>query len=386
MRLSEFIRQELDPIVAEWSEFAKTCIPPARDLSLEDLSDHAKALLQHVADDMEQPQSGQEQHDKSRGNRPENAPRVTEMARKDAEQRFRQGFSLNEMFSEHRALRATVIRRSSEQLKSSSLEALQEVTRFNEAMDQASSEAIALYVDRVEESRNVMLGVLGHDLRNPLGAVGNSAEYLLRTDGLTGAQTKAAARIKSSTRRMAQMVNDLLDFTRTRFGGGLPINRVPADLCQVCREVMDELEAFHPERELRIDCTGNLRGEWDVPRLSQLVSNLVANAIQHGAPETPVTIKLSEEGDAVRLEVHNQGAPIATDALRTLFDPEMRPVLQKREPGEGSSGLGLGLYIVREIARAHGGHIAVESSAREGTTMNVRLERGAERHRDGGAT
>lgn len=374
---SEFIRSVLDDIVDEWAEFARTQIPEARDLSPEDLRDHAKLLLQSMADDMETPQTGGEQHEKSRGNRPGNAPRVTEAARKDADQRFRQGFSLNAMVAEYRALRASVIRRWTQGLPEHGVafDAIENITRFNEAVDQAISESIAWYVERVDESRNLMLGVLGHDLRNPLGATRNSAEYLLRSGSLSGAQTKAVVRIQSSTQRMREMVDDLLDFTRAQLGGGLSIAPEPVDLGHLCRRVLDELEAFHPDRELRLECTGDVRGRWDERRLAQVVSNLSANAIQHGDPRAPVVVSASGDGGCVLLKVHNEGPPVSSEAQKRLFDPLMRPVVQETERREGSSGLGLGLYIVREIARAHGGAVGVESSERDGTTMIVRLPR-----------
>lgn len=375
--LAGFIRRNVDEIVEEWAEFAQTNLPPARDLPPEDLRGAAKVLLRAIAQDMDSAQSGGEQHQKSRGNRPENAPKLTQMARRDADQRFRQGFSLNEMLAEYRALRASVLRRWTDRLRGADMDTLEELVRFNEAIDQAIGESAASYVERVEESRNLLLGVLGHDLRTPLSAARLSTEYLLRSEGLTQAQTQAAARIQSSTRRMREMVQDLLDFTRTRLGGGLPIEPAAADFGRVCRQVVDELEAFQPEHVLRVHCEGELAGEWDEHRLGQLVSNLVSNAMQHGKENGAVTIRLVGAGQEVRLEVHNEGPPIAPEAMPSLFDPTMRPAMQSTERDEGSSGLGLGLYIVREIARAHGGDVGVESAEGAGTTFTVRLPRHA---------
>ncbi|WP_157991422.1 ATP-binding protein [Caldimonas tepidiphila] len=375
MKLSEFIERNVDSIVEEWTEHAQANLPSARGLPPEELRDHTKQLLLHIADDMDTPQSGEDRHEKSRGNRPENAPEITRTAKADADQRFGLGFSLGEMAAEYRALRASVVRRWTERLSVVNLGMLDELTRFNEALDQAASDSIAWYVDRVEESRKLLLGVLGHDLRNPLGAARNSADYLLRTEGLTHAQTKAVVRIRSSTDRIRQLVSDLLDLTLTRLGGSLPITLGPANLGQVCRQTLDELEAFHPDRQLQMDCAGELTGEWDVLRIGQLLSNLIANAIQHGDPSTPVTVSVQEQGDSVAVQVHNQGPVIAPEARRKLFDPMTRPVTQHAEGREGSSGLGLGLYIVREIAVAHGGEIKVDSSEREGTTFTVRLPR-----------
>lgn len=375
LKLSAFIQHHVESIVAEWAEFAQSCLPPAKDLSDEALRDHAKLLLQHMAADMEQPQSGETQHAKSRGNKPGNAPALTQAAKADAEQRLRQGFSLSEMLAEYRALRASVIREWLQNLQTVDRDTLLELVRFNEAVDQAVGEAVAWYVDQVEESRGLLLGVLSHDLRNPLGATLNSAEYLLMSDGMSGGQSKAVARIRSSTLRMRQMVDDLLDFARTSLGQSLPVRTGRMDLGPVCRDTVNELRAYHPERSLRVDCAGHLVGEWDEHRIAQLVSNLGANALQHGDPGTTVTVTATGDRDDVVLTVHNLGPPIAPEARPLLFDPLMRPVVQEAERREGTSGLGLGLYIVREIAVAHGGEVRVDSSEPDGTTFTVRLPR-----------
>lgn len=343
MSMSDFIERNLDAIVDEWADFARSNIPPARELTPKDLRDHARIMLRCMAADMASPQSDDEQHEKSRGGQPGNAPELTETARQHAEQRFHQGFSLNEMLSEYRALRASVVRRWTSQLHSADLDNVLELTRLNEAMDQSVTESVAWYVDRVEESRHLMLGVLGHDLRNPLGAARSSADYLLRSDGLTAIQSKVVVRIQSSTVRMRKMVDDLLDFTRARLGAGLPLMLTQGHFGHVCRETLNELEAYHPDRTLRMECTGDLHGEWDLSRVAQMVSNLAANAIQHGDPEAPVTLSVRGEGDEVVLQVHNQGPAIAPEARARLFDPLMREVVRQAERREGSSGLGLGL-------------------------------------------
>ncbi|HYF58588.1 MAG TPA: sensor histidine kinase [Burkholderiaceae bacterium] len=378
MTLSEFIERELDRIVDEWAEFARTRIAAARGLSPEALRDGARALLLDVADDIESPQTGRAQREKSRGDRPDNAAPVTGKARGHASDRLAQGFTLDELVAEYRALRASVVRGwIDRRLFETVPEPLAELVRFDEAVDQALTESIAWYSAKVRESRDLLLGALDHDLRDPLGAVGNSARCLVRADGLTGPQAEAVGRIVDGTARMQRRVDDLLDFTRTRLGRGLSIEPEPADLGAVCRETVDEIEAVHPGRTLRPECDGELAGRWDVPRLKQLLSNLLANAIRHGAPATPVTVTARGEPDGVVLRVLNEGPPIAPDALPSLFEPTMRAVVREVDRREGSSGLGLGLYIARQIAVAHGGSIEVASSAADGTAFTVRLPRGA---------
>jgi signal transduction histidine kinase len=375
MQLPEFIRQTVDEVVEEWAEFAQSSIPAAEHLQAEELRDDSREILLSIADDMDAEQSDTHRYEKSRGKRPDHGPEVTKSARDDADERLLQGFSLTDVVAEYRALRASVVRRWLQQLDSADLGSLRELVRFNEAMDQAITESIKWYMDRIDESRNLLLGVLGHDLRNPLGAIRLSADYLLRSEGPDPVKTKAAVRIQSSAARMRQMVDDLLDFTRTRMGGNLPIHPVPANMAELCREVVDELEAFHPDRRIVMHCTGEMHGQWDVRRIAQLASNLVSNAIQHGRPDRPVTVTLDGEETLVRLRVHNEGRPIAPGARQTLFDPLMRPVSHDPQARQGSSGLGLGLHIVREVARAHGGHVRVESSEEDGTSFEVCLPR-----------
>lgn len=373
MTLSEFIEREVDRIVDEWAEFAQTRLPAARELSARALRNDARELLLHIADEMEGEQSGEEQRLTARGQRPDHAPQITATAQQHALSRFNEGFSVNELVAEYRALRASVVRRWTEHMLHVDRDALHDLVRFGAALDQALTESLAWYAGRVEQARSLLLGTLGHDLRNPLGAVRNSAAYLLRSSGLTGAQTKAVARILSSTDRMQRMVEDLLDFTRTRLGTRLPIAPAEADLAEICRQTIDELQAFHPDSALRLECAGELAGHWDAPRIAQLLSNLVANAIQHGPAGATVTVTASGGPRDVTLQVHNPGAPIAPGVRRTLFEPAMRAAADATARREGASGLGLGLYIARQIALAHGGSIEVASSEPDGTTFTVRL-------------
>jgi signal transduction histidine kinase len=218
-----------------------------------------------------------------------------------------------------------------------------------------------------------ILAIVGHDLRNPLGAVHMSAALLQKRGGLTGWQGKAVDRLRSSSLRMGRIIADLLSYARTRLGTGIPIVRRPADLEAVCRKVLDELQAANPDRTLDVAVRGDVRGEWDPDRLEQLVSNLASNALDHGDPAAPVRVEAADEGDQVVLRVVNQGDPVPREVLAHLFEPFSRPPEAQAKKG---SGLGLGLFISREIVRGHGGTIAVASES--GTTvMEARLPRQA---------
>jgi signal transduction histidine kinase len=215
--------------------------------------------------------------------------------------------------------------------------------------------------------RERIMGVLGHDLRNPLNAAKMAATTLLQQD-MTEAMRGRVDVINRATDRMTEMIETLLDVTRVRSGGGVPIERVPTDLGALAREVTSELAAVHQDRALYIDERGDVRGQWDPARLRQAISNLVANAAEHGDPHRPVRISVDGSGEAVVVTVRNEGPPIP---------PELRPVLfEAFSRGDSSpGGLGLGLFIVREIAVAHGGTIDAESSAETGTVFTLVLPR-----------
>lgn len=218
----------------------------------------------------------------------------------------------------------------------------------------------------VEETRDRFIGVLGHDLRNPLGAIMTAAD-LLASAGLQGVFATAVERIGRSTDRMNAMIGDLLDFARGRLGGGIPIKRVWCDFGQIAIEEAAEMSQAFPGRSIQCETTGDLGGEWDAGRVEQLLSNLIGNAVQHGAG--PISLAARDAGDVVVVTVHNRGLPIPSSMLPRLFEP-----FHESAP-DGSNGLGLGLYIASEIVRAHRGTIAVSSSDEGGTTFTVELPR-----------
>jgi signal transduction histidine kinase len=374
MNIGDFIEAHVDRIVEEWVQFAGGGLPAAHTFTHEQLADHARVLLLALAADIKKAQGAQAKHEKSQGDRPENSPDITRIAREHAVQRFDQGFSFDHLVSEFRALRASVIRRWTKQLDQPRHEDLDQLTRFGESMDQALSESTSLYTRRHEDSRNLLLGILGHDLRTPLGVVDMSAQYLLRTDTLTAPQTKAVVRIRRAAERMNGMVKDILDFTQTAFGVALPITPVAADFGAIAANIVGEVAALHPDSEITLTSTGDLRGRWDAGRMGQLMSNLIANAVQHGAPGETVKVVLDGDADSVSIEISNAGTPIPADTRKNLFSPMRQRPSTQGEKRSGSSGLGLGLYITKEIATAHGGSIVVSSSS-EQTSFAVRIPR-----------
>jgi signal transduction histidine kinase len=197
-----------------------------------------------------------------------------------------------------------------------------------------------------------------------------SVELLLRKDDLSASQLSSVRRIGSSTDKMLRMISDILDFARGRLGGGIPLEPQPANLHEIARQAVDELAVAHPERVLEFHAEGDGSGQFDPDRLSQVVGNLVSNALSHGQPRTPVRITVRDAGPQVVLEVHNTGMPIPPQFLPRIFEP-----FRQGEARLSSRGLGLGLYIVAEVVKAHGGTVEARSTAEEGTTFTVRLPR-----------
>lgn len=224
---------------------------------------------------------------------------------------------------------------------------------------------------READLREKLLGIVSHDLRNPLQAIVSSGQLLQRQESLSPGQQKKVARILSSARWMDRLIRDLLDFARVRGGGPLPIQPRRGNLESTCRAVLDELQAVHPGRTLVLEARGDLHGQWDMDRLAQLLGNLLINALTHGAEHQPVRVRAQGEGPEVELEVHNHGPPIPAELLSRIFEPFTRA----STGGDALKGVGLGLFIVHEIITAHGGTIHVRSTAGEGTAFRVVLPR-----------
>jgi signal transduction histidine kinase len=221
--------------------------------------------------------------------------------------------------------------------------------------------------------REQFLGILGHDLRNPLQAISGNAALLLRYGGLSEPQRKAVNRISISSDRMARMISDILDFTRTRLGGGYTLQRTWMNVHEVLKQVVEELEVAHPQKRFELSVAGTGWGEWDADRIAQAASNLVGNAVQYSPEGSAVRVLARDEDDGVRVEIHNPGTPIPAERLPHIFDPFVRG---QQGSGSGSrSGLGLGLYITHEIVKAHGGSLQVRSTEAEGTCFWLKLPR-----------
>jgi signal transduction histidine kinase len=363
----------MEVILQEWENFALT-LNPLRGSGKMKLRDHAQQMLDVFCTDLDTYQGERAGIEKSKGNAP---PAVGDTAAEiHASDRMNSGFAIEELLAEYRAMRASVLRLWQRQVTEVNQEEVEDMLRFNEAVDQSLTESVARYSGMLRESQNVFMAILGHDVRNPLGAISMGGQILLYDTSLSTSQQAVAARILDSTTRVNELVGDLLDFSTSHLGGGIPIKPADYDLAPQCELVIGEMRTFHPERQISLEMSGNLHVTWDRARVNQALSNLVANAVQHGAEGQPVWVTV-QGGTEVLITVQNQGSVMDPASMRTIFDPAkrfaMRPVAQRNQ--SGNDNLGLGLYITREIVAAHGGRIQLTSSEVEGTTFTLSLPR-----------
>lgn len=374
MRLHEYVRDHREEIMAEWESFASSVSPAGGTMGVAALRDHADEMLTVIAADLLTAQSPEQQAEKSKG-RAENTD-VATAAEEHGAARAVSGFTIEEMVAEYRALRASVLSlwtRKEGELKADNIE---DLIRFNEAIDQSLAESVTQFNENVEESKEMFLAILGHDLRTPLGAIITSANFMLDTRELKEPHLSLTSRIASSARRTMGMVGDLLDFTRSRLGGGIPVVREKLKLGKLLQEAVDEVSAAHPDRNFRVNARREQMGEWDPARLSQALTNLIGNAGEHAPPGTSISVGLDGDEEDVVIIIHNMGAVIPGDRLDGLFNPmKTRKGGSVAASGGPTGNLGLGLYIAERIVHAHGGRIDVESSEMAGTTFTVRLPR-----------
>lgn len=377
MSLSEFIVTSREPILVEWEAFARTCAPASGTMDVAALRDHASQMLSVIAADLDTPQGDYAQSQKSKGLSPPDTVAAPTAAEEHGAGRAESGFTVEQMVAEYRALRASVIRlwtRAKGELVPADVV---ELTRFNEAIDQALAESVTRYSQNLEQSKEIFLGILGHDMRTPLGAISTSARFMLDLNELAEPHLSLTRRIGDSADRTLNMVADLLDFTRGRLGGGIPVKLAPANLGRIVHDAVDEICAADPACRIEIRSRGNLDGAFDGDRISQALSNLIVNAVQHGATGSPITVDVAGEEDDVTVCVHNWGPAILPSQLDGLFNA-MKARGSSRTATHGrSSSLGLGLYISQQVVSAHRGHITVASSDAEGTVFTVQLPRQA---------
>jgi signal transduction histidine kinase len=220
--------------------------------------------------------------------------------------------------------------------------------------------------ERIEFDKQ-LLGIVSHDLRDPLNVISLSAATMLRRSTLDELESRGLSRILSSAKHATRLTSDLLDYSEARLGRAISIRPKRVDLHSLTRQIVDEIRLVHPDRRIALTQVGDAEGEWDPDRLTQAIFNLIGNAIQHSSLQDPIQVSTRDDGETVLLEVKNQGPPLPADEIPLLFEPFQRG--SNAQPETGS--LGLGLFIAKQIVLAHAGKIQVTSSAEEGTTFTV---------------
>jgi signal transduction histidine kinase len=378
MTLSRFITENMEDIVTEWQAFATTMEPAASTMSALSLRDHAKPILLAIAKDLESSQTALAQSDKSKGLAPPLSARETAAATHGA-LRHLSGFDLNQLGAEYRALRASVIRLWTLKHQSHMDSAVfEDMIRFNEAVDQAVAESTSRYAAELALSRDTFMAILAHDLRSPLSAIA-MLSYMLEGSAPTDGARKQARQIQTSAKEMGAMIRDLLEYTRTQLGKGIPIHAKRCSIAAICREALDEVRAAHSQRQFDFAMAADTDWLVDNARLRQALSNLLNNAVQHGDPAAPIALSVAvEEGPQLTIRIKNQGKPIPPESLPVIFDPLVQ-LSEKSAIGieTPSTNLGLGLFIAREVATGHGGTLDVSSDAVNGTVFVLRVPQAA---------
>ena len=379
MRIHDFILCDMESILTQWEAFAATRLPAAERMTPLALRDHAKQILEAVAKDLATPQTMEAQAAKSMGRAPIVIDAPETAAQTHAVLRARSGFDINQLAAEYRALRASVLRLWMEVCPPADPSCLEDIIRFNEAIDQALAESIGFFSAQVDQSRNLLLGMIGHDMRSPLATIQTTASYLTALNA--GAEvSEAASWLILSGARMKALLDDLVDFNRTRLGLGINISPTIVDLRTLFADELEQLRAAHPGRRLELETVGDTQGLWDGSRLQQLLANLVLNAIKYGAPDASVRVTIAGGENEVHFKVRNAGPAIEPAVLALIFDP-LRRGPEHDHKYNSDEGLGLGLYIAREVAKAHGGDIEACSDGIE-TVFSVRLPRRREGTRE----
>jgi signal transduction histidine kinase len=371
MRLTDFIRSHFEEIQHEWETFAKEIKPSAERLSRSTLRDHLPDILNAIVRDIETPDVSEPA--KESGEVVRKRELLDHITDAHANTRLESGFDLEQIIAEYRGLRASVIRLWLNNSPTVEGPGIRDLTRFNAAIDEAVAEVVHRYGHNATTYSDRFVSILAHDLRSPLNLINVAAYQLLESGSRDPAEVGNITRILRGVRRIDRLVNDLAILVRSRAGIAIPLRREETDLAVISAQALDEVKASHPDVTFELSKTGDLIGYWDNERLAQVISNLVVNAIVH-ASATSVEVILRDEGPSVVLEVTNRGTAIPPEMLDSIFEPLVHQT--PKGVHDVASGLGLGLFIVREIALAHGGAVQVISSEADGTTFRLRLPRG----------
>jgi signal transduction histidine kinase len=370
-RLADFIELNVQAIIGEWETFAQSLPPAMGKMTRDALRDHLPEILSFIAKDMKTSQTKSEQVIKSHGETFKDESLPDTAAETHGALRLEFGFDIMQMASEYRALRASVTKLWMKTIKEPQEYHLLDAIRFNEAIDQALAESITRFTNNLDASKDLFLGILGHDLKNPLGAITMSAHLINKKGPLNDLQKLLSEQITDSAERIGKIVTDLLDLTRARLGSGIPVQKQTMNFGETTNKIVEEIKVRHPDRTILFEVTGNVKGEGDTARIEQVISNLCGNAIQYGQADTPITVVVKQEAETITISVHNLGKPIPASAIATIFDSLVRGPDGDIQQRTGSTNLGLGLYIAKMIVISHRGDLSVKSNDADGTTFTA---------------
>ena len=364
----------MEELLEEWELFARSLPIPGAAISKTDLRDHARQMLEAIVRDMDGIESAAQRKKKSTSDVSEIAGAQT-AASTHGSLRQLIGFTLPQLTAEFRAMRASVLRLWMAQVTVTSKTAVADILHFNEAIDQALQESAIRYSQQSDRTRNTFLAILSHDLRSPLTTMTMAGALLSRPSADPSSSVQIGARVARSAATMTTMVNDLLEFARTQLGGRMPVTLSLGDIGEICKRAVEDASAAHPKCKFQLSTTGEMIGDFDAPRLAQLFSNLLNNAAQYRSDDQPVTITACGDADTTVVEVTNFGRQIPAASLQAIFDPLVQLAMSDDHKAPNATSIGLGLFIAREIASAHGGTIGAESGLERGTVFTVRLPR-----------
>lgn len=361
MRLADFIEKNARSIVEGAGDFAKAQARPEMQLDTAALQNDFPRILAEVVLDLRTSQGHEQQRAKSEGRAPLHAGPES-AASSHGRLRARDGFDVNHMVAEFRALRAAVLRLWATDAALTH-EDIEDMVRFNEAIDQAIAESLVDFSKQIDSWRHMFLGVLGHDLRGPLSAIVATSELMARKTADTSLAA-LAERMTKSGMRMAKLLDNLLVYNKTKLGMGMPVELSSCDLDTALQEEVELLRVALPKAKVSFEVEGSSQGLFDASLIREALHNLVTNASKYGDPDAEIQVSLVGNAEGVQLTVSNSGAALSAHTLNSMFEP-MRRGDQAAASGEDAS-LGLGLFVVRQIVNAHRGDVTVSSA--EGKT------------------
>ncbi|MET1116228.1 MAG: HAMP domain-containing sensor histidine kinase [Comamonas sp.] len=354
MRLATFLETAHVQILDEAVAFART-IPALQHTGEKALRDHLPQVLKAISADLRTSQSRTEAIAKSHGDGPEAASQTS--AEIHGLTRAQEGIDIEQLVAEFRALRSSILRLWAEKHVMQP-NAIEDIMRFNEAIDQAVAESVKFYAEERERWREIFLGVLGHDLRGPLNTI-SLTTAVLRQQGI--APVQQTAMLTRGVARMKSLLDTLLEYSRSSLGMGMALQLAPVDLAVACADELELQCAAHPAARVDYVARGPTQGAFDESWVREALGNLVSNAIKHGDAGEPITVTLEGHAAGVRICVENAGV-LPPDDIDKLFEPLRQGKSDSAQ--KDRTHLGLGLFIVRQVARAHGGDVTGSCSDR----------------------